>query len=373
LGEFYNALQKSKGAKALEIVFVSSDHDEASFTSYYGEHAAWAALPFSNREAKNALSAKFKVKGIPAFVLVDGLTGELLTADGRAGVADDFEGKDFPWKPPTLDDVLANLPNLQSKKGHDVPFNDLKNKPLLLYFSAHWCPPCRGFTPVLVEFFDTLQTAHPSAEIVFVSSDRGVEAFDEYYAEMGQNWLALPFGHSARAQLSKLLDVSGIPSLVLLSAESVDGKRAVITKGARGMVSDGIVQGFPNSWKDKPYADLSKTVECGESDINETPALCVLVEGVADAAQQAKAVASLKEVASEASEPLLFFFATNGEGPVGQVRKLVGAPAGPTATLLKLDIPDSGGFYIQHKVFDVTPEVLRAFLANPGARNQLGS
>ena len=23
-----------------------------------------------------------------------------------------------------------------------------------IYFSAHWCPPCRGFTPVLTEFFN---------------------------------------------------------------------------------------------------------------------------------------------------------------------------------------------------------------------------
>ena len=28
---------------------------------------------------------------------------------------------------------------------------------VLIYFSAHWCPPCRGFTPVLKAFYEVLQ------------------------------------------------------------------------------------------------------------------------------------------------------------------------------------------------------------------------
>jgi nucleoredoxin len=27
-------------------------------------------------------------------------------------------------------------------------------KVILFYFSAHWCPPCRAFTPVLKDFYD---------------------------------------------------------------------------------------------------------------------------------------------------------------------------------------------------------------------------
>ena len=61
--------------KSFEVVFVSSDRDDAQFDEYYGTHP-WAAVPFANRDAKNALSRKFKVQGIPTFVLVDGETGE---------------------------------------------------------------------------------------------------------------------------------------------------------------------------------------------------------------------------------------------------------------------------------------------------------
>ena len=41
-----------------------------------------------------------------------------------------------------------------------------------LYFSAHWCPPCRMFTPKLVEWYNNFKPKHPDFELVFVSSDR---------------------------------------------------------------------------------------------------------------------------------------------------------------------------------------------------------
>ena len=62
-----------------------------------------------------------------------------------------------------------------------------------LYFSAHWCPPCRGFTPKLAEFYKKFKASDKSdlLEIVFISSDRDEKSFSEYYNEMP--WLALPF------------------------------------------------------------------------------------------------------------------------------------------------------------------------------------
>lgn len=45
-------------------------------------------------------------------------------------------------------------------------------KAVALYFSAHWCPPCRGFTPVASDFYKQINTTDASAlEIIFVSSD----------------------------------------------------------------------------------------------------------------------------------------------------------------------------------------------------------
>ena len=42
----------------------------------------WYALPFSERQTKDALSAKYGVRGIPSLVVLDG-NGELVTTEGR--------------------------------------------------------------------------------------------------------------------------------------------------------------------------------------------------------------------------------------------------------------------------------------------------
>jgi nucleoredoxin len=61
-----------------------------------------------------------------------------------------------------------------------------------VYFSAHWCPPCRAFTPILSEFYKKVNEASKVLEVVFCSSDGNDAAFERYFAEMP--WLAVPYG-----------------------------------------------------------------------------------------------------------------------------------------------------------------------------------
>jgi nucleoredoxin len=73
-------------------------------------------------------------------------------------------------------------------------YNNASAKPVLgLYFSARWCPPCRVFTPMLIDFYQKFQTTACGHhfQIVFVSSDHDEAAFKEYLDEMP--WLALPY------------------------------------------------------------------------------------------------------------------------------------------------------------------------------------
>ena len=41
-----------------------------------------------------------------------------------------------------------------------------------IYFSAHWCGPCRGFTPKLVTFIEMLAEEGIRFPVVFGSSDK---------------------------------------------------------------------------------------------------------------------------------------------------------------------------------------------------------
>ena len=94
-----------------------------------------------------------------------------------------------------------------------------------LYFSAHWCGPCKAFTPKLIRFYESHQS---EMEVVFVSSDRSVDTFREYFKTMP--WLAIPFENDDQiAMLMKAFKVNGIPTLLvfnssgeLLSSRGID-------------------------------------------------------------------------------------------------------------------------------------------------------
>ena len=103
-------------------------------------------------------------------------------------------------------------------------------KAVALYFSAHWCPPCRGFTPELAKWYtDDLKAK--GLEVVFVSSDKDEDAFKSYFGEMP--WTALPFADRERKEsLSSKYGVEGIPTLVILDAQG-----NIINKNARNAVS----------------------------------------------------------------------------------------------------------------------------------------
>ena len=128
--------------------------------------------------------------------------------------------------------TIMDLVTVIGKDSSKVEVSSLEGKIVGLYFSAHWCPPCRGFTPVLAEKYQTLIEDGAPFEIIFCSSDQDQSAFDEYYGSMP--WLTLAYDErDAKETLSQQFDVQGIPSLVLLDGSSwetitTDGRDAIL-------------------------------------------------------------------------------------------------------------------------------------------------
>lgn len=248
LAEKYNEITAQ--GHPFEIVFISADENEEEALDYF-KSMPWKMLAFSNREAEDALSKKYQIRGIPTLVLLDA-DRNVLAKEGRdliletpfpewtakihaaklAAEAHERELADLKatFRPSTF--FSKEDAEVVDKNGNVVPAADLQNKLIGLYFSAHWCPPCRQFTPKLAEKYQELTGEGKALEIIFVSSDRDEASAQEYFSSMP--WKMLKF--SARKQkqlLSDLFKVSGIPSLVIVNDEkglvTLEGRTALMT------------------------------------------------------------------------------------------------------------------------------------------------
>ncbi len=93
----------------------------------------------------------------------------------------------------------------------------LSHKKLIaFYFSAHWCAPCRKFTPQLVEYYNRIAAQHPEFEIIFFSLDKSESAMEAYMRETNMPWPAIDYQKLKEKELLKKNAGDGIPSLVLV-------------------------------------------------------------------------------------------------------------------------------------------------------------
>jgi nucleoredoxin len=211
---------------------ISGQSDDSSWTTYHYLPDAIVSDDDNVEEekhSKNSVTPNFDIPIADDYFV--GLLGSqlLVNNDDKASA-------------PTLLDTLSALAN---------------SRLIALYFSASWCGPCRGFTPMLIEFHNVLKEEVASShglEIVFVSSDRSDAEFQQYYKKMP--FKAMPFSNRDLAQRAKsLFGVRGIPSLVVI--DSLSGRIVVSPDESRREVHQacqfgekGIERLF-NSWLDK--------------------------------------------------------------------------------------------------------------------------
>ena len=158
---------------------------------------------------------------------------------GATGVAKTVRRVHFPrsMKTPRLLPVLA-VTLLITAGARGGFFDEIKGdltgptvegspKYTALYFSAEWCPPCRMFTPKLVEWYKEFKAKHPDFELVFVSNDRDEAAMEKYIKGDNMPWPAVAYDKT-RSEVFDKYSSQGIPYLVLIGD---DGKALTAQPG----------------------------------------------------------------------------------------------------------------------------------------------
>lgn len=128
---------------------------------------------------------------------------------------------------------------------------------ICLLFSANWCRPCRTFTPLLVQLYNTLQKRDEKLEIIFISLDHDKNEFEQYLQTMP--WLAAPYDTELQKQLCDEYHVDRIPSFVPLCGDGISKQDDLI-----GFIEDYGAEAFPFTRKRRQELkamDRAKRVE----------------------------------------------------------------------------------------------------------------
>ncbi len=147
--------------------------------------------------------------------------------------SDSGEAPNITIQPPAA--VVAG--NLLSSTGATVNADVLKDKDLTaFYFSASWCPPCRAFTPGLVEFAEKNKD---KLAVILVSADRSADLQQKYIDDYKMPFYALRHNSPPTDTLNTAFGVRFIPTLVVVDRNgnvvSTDGVAAVRNDPNRAM------------------------------------------------------------------------------------------------------------------------------------------
>ncbi|KAF5178051.1 Nucleoredoxin, partial [Thalictrum thalictroides] len=282
LTEAYNQLSPKND---FEVVYVTTDQNEESFNDYFSK-MPWLAIPFSDSETSKHLNELFDVKWIPYLVILSG-NGKVLTDKG-VDIISKYAAGAYPFTPERIQELeqaeeranqeqtLSSL--LVSPSSNFVPVSELDGKNILLYFSAHWCPPCRAFLPKLIEAYHEIKAKDDAFEVVFISSDRDELSFQEFFSSMP--WLALPYGDEQKSSLSKTFKIGGIPTVIALGpfgkTVKTDAKEILMAYGANAypFTNEHLIE-MAKEWPEKELSGTS--FYCEECDFDLHPK-CALVE-----------------------------------------------------------------------------------------------
>ncbi|XP_053987533.1 nucleoredoxin-like isoform X1 [Hylaeus volcanicus] len=279
--------ERRKKFEVVHVVLWSNVADVLDFEESFRTHVSelpWLAVPNVDYERKTRLTRRYRIKaGVPTLILLDGSNGSVVTRGGVERTIGDPTGAEFPWKPPHPKASLEDGPLLPcGARDSNEPMlhEELRHCYKGVYFSAHWCPPCKAFTPQLVDTYQRIRERGHDFEVIFVSSDRSEESYNVYIESMP--WLRIPFSQEERRRkLARALDVQAIPTLVIL-----DPRDNIITLDGRAeLIEDPEGLNFP--WTSCLVNILTEKYA---TSLHDAPAIILFVEGEDSEIQFAESV-----------------------------------------------------------------------------------
>jgi thioredoxin-related protein len=129
--------------------------------------------------------------------------------------------------------MYSHIIGNELQKGYDIIDTDaeLDNTDIIgLYFSSKACKYCTEFTPILKTVYPFLKSSN--IDIVFISSDRTENAFNENYALYP--WYALPYKYrNLKQELVSYYDFKTIPQLIFINKNGEiierDGRNFIVS------------------------------------------------------------------------------------------------------------------------------------------------
>jgi nucleoredoxin len=131
-----------------------------------------------------------------------------------------------------------------------------KKKYFLIYFSAHWCPPCRKFTPGLVNYYNETVARHSEFDLIFVSCDKSPFGMETYMRETNMPWPAIDYQKRTQKDGIQKYAGRGIPDLVL-----VDSSGKILAdsyKGDQYLGPESVLQALDSILTKAPSRDVAQ-------------------------------------------------------------------------------------------------------------------
>ncbi len=127
--------------------------------------------------------------------------------------------------PPALGSIEFLLNEVEGKlvildKTHFASYNIealRKRSFLLVYYSASWCPPCKAFTPELLQFYTKMKKDYGNLfELIFFPLDRKEIDMLNYMKAFKMPWPAFSYKEKNSISYLKGYQTPAIPGLILI-------------------------------------------------------------------------------------------------------------------------------------------------------------